>query len=206
MFDIRCRHAPCLLLYRTHALPLLSGRGRVGIFDKDVHGQCCVLHSYPAHTSDTLVISLCSTPLSPPHRRPRDNSLVRQAYYPFARIFPPPRFSTAFASAGQRTSTTAQRRVCFIFSLPSRLSGYCVFFCLVLLCHNNLRGTSGTIKSISFYSTSPLVSLLLFQICSMMCIAHCAGWGLYYWLGEAATVEDRLYGPTEGAVFIGKVR
>ncbi|CAM9920549.1 unnamed protein product [Scytosiphon promiscuus] len=39
----------------------------------------------------------------------------------------------------------------------------------------------------------------------MVCIAHCAFWGVYYWLGEAGTVEDRLHGPTVGAVVIGQV-
>lgn len=43
------------------------------------------------------------------------------------------------------------------------------------------------------------------QICSGFCIAHCAFWGVYFWYGEAATVEDRMYGPTVGAVFIGRV-
>ncbi|CAN0295327.1 unnamed protein product, partial [Ectocarpus sp. 13 AM-2016] len=39
----------------------------------------------------------------------------------------------------------------------------------------------------------------------MVCIAHCAFWGVYYWFGEANTIEDRLYGPSVGALVIGKV-
>eukprot|EP00904_Undaria_pinnatifida_P005341 jgi/Undpi1/1937/HiC_scaffold_12.g05324.m1 len=48
-------------------------------------------------------------------------------------------------------------------------------------------------------------ALFVHQVCSFICVAHCAFWGIYYWCGEAGTVEDRLYGPTVGAVFIGKV-
>lgn len=44
------------------------------------------------------------------------------------------------------------------------------------------------------------------QLCSMLCIAHCAFWGIYYWFAEAGTIEDRLYGSTVGAVVIGRVK
>lgn len=40
----------------------------------------------------------------------------------------------------------------------------------------------------------------------MLCIAYCTYYGVYYWFGgEAASVEDRMYGPTEGAIVIGRV-
>ncbi|CAM9402608.1 unnamed protein product [Pylaiella littoralis] len=48
-------------------------------------------------------------------------------------------------------------------------------------------------------------ALFAHQVCSVVCIAHCAFWGIYYWFAEAGTVEDRLYGPTVGAVVIGQV-
>ncbi|CAM9953233.1 unnamed protein product [Ectocarpus sp. 6 AP-2014] len=48
-------------------------------------------------------------------------------------------------------------------------------------------------------------ALFAHQLCSMVCIAHCAFWGVYYWFGEANTIEDRLYGPSVGALVIGKV-
>eukprot|EP00903_Cladosiphon_okamuranus_P006255 g6138.t1 len=48
-------------------------------------------------------------------------------------------------------------------------------------------------------------ALFAHQLASMVCIAHCAFWGIYYWFAEAGTIEDRLYGPTVGAVVIGQV-
>lgn len=49
-------------------------------------------------------------------------------------------------------------------------------------------------------------ALFVHQLCSLFCIAHCGIYGLYYWYGgEAASVEDRMYGPTVGAVVIGRV-
>lgn len=73
----------------------------------------------------------------------------------------------------------------------------------------SLQHSQGHRTSLNVEPSATTTSLSLYrqcsQICSFVCITHCAVWGLYYWFTEAWTVTDRLYGETEGTVVIGRV-